>query len=269
MDCPTQCRHAKRWALSEGETTIKDHYAYIRSYGKAILESNHGSIVKVGVTVNLDSKTYFDRFYICFKGLKEGWKLGCRNVIALDGCFRNKPNVGEILTAIGQDRNNNIFPVAWVVVNVKNKDNWSWFLDLLGDDLDMPTGNGLTLISDQHKARTDTSSYGSSKASYPRLFNKIMDKIKRANPKAYQYLLDKDPNTWLRAYFRIGINYEAVENGFSECFNSVLLRVRNKPLITMLESMRVIVLERMNTMRKLLEYMSKHTEEVGSNQRSS
>nr|GFB39003.1 pentatricopeptide repeat-containing protein [Tanacetum cinerariifolium] len=28
--------------------------------------------------------------------------------------------------------------------------NYKW-IDLLGDDLDMPTGNGLTLISDQHK----------------------------------------------------------------------------------------------------------------------
>nr|GEW30955.1 pentatricopeptide repeat-containing protein [Tanacetum cinerariifolium] len=95
-----------------------------------------------------------------------------------------------------------------------------------------------------------------SKASYPGLFNKIMDRIKRANPKAYQYLLDKDPKTWSMAYFRIGINCEAVENDFSECFNSVLLRVRNKPLITMLEAMRMIVLERMNTMRKLLESWS-------------
>ncbi|GKD79971.1 pentatricopeptide repeat-containing protein [Tanacetum coccineum] len=83
-----------------------------------------------------------------------------------------------------------------------------------------------------------------------------MDKVKRANPSAYQYLLDKDPKTWSRAYFHIGTNCEAVENGFSECFNSVLLRVRNKPLITMLEAMRVIVLERMNTMRKLLESWS-------------
>nr|GEY67583.1 hypothetical protein [Tanacetum cinerariifolium] len=103
---PTQCRHAKRRALSKGEATIKDHYAYIRSYGKAILESNHGLTVKVGVTVP-DSKTYFDRtcflsldiaslrlrngssadseyfllppsfdrLYVCFKGLKKAQKV--------------------------------------------------------------------------------------------------------------------------------------------------------------------------------------------------
>ena len=148
---PTQCRNAKRWALNEGETTIGDHYGYIRSYGKALLESNPGSTVKVGVTVNPDDKTYFDRFYVCLKGLKEGWKLGCRKIIALDGCFLKKPSVGEILTAIGRDANNHIFPVAWAIVSVENKENWRWFLDLLGDDLEMPTGNGLTLMSDQHK----------------------------------------------------------------------------------------------------------------------
>nr|GEX79289.1 pentatricopeptide repeat-containing protein [Tanacetum cinerariifolium] len=222
------------------------------------------------------------------KGLKEGWKLGRRTVIALDGCFLKKPNVGEILTAIGRDGNNHIFLVAWAIVNAENKDNWSWFLDLLGDDLDMPTRKGLTLISDPHKGLIQAVKdvmphakhrqcarhiyegfrkqfscvkfrslfWAASKASYPGLFNKIMDKIKRANPKAYQYLLVKDPKTWSKAYFRIGMNCEAVENGFSECFNSVLLRVRNKPLITMLEAMRVIVLERMNTMRKLLESWS-------------
>nr|GEU29593.1 pentatricopeptide repeat-containing protein [Tanacetum cinerariifolium] len=37
------------------------------------------------------------------------------------------------------------------IVTVKNKDNWSWFLSLLGDDLDLPTRDGLTLISDEHK----------------------------------------------------------------------------------------------------------------------
>ncbi|GJV91429.1 pentatricopeptide repeat-containing protein [Tanacetum coccineum] len=282
---PNQCRNAKRWALNEGETTIEDHYGYIRSYAKAILESNPGSTVKVGVTVNPDDKTYFDRFYVCFKGLKDEWKLGCRKIIALYGCFLKRPSVGEILTAIGRDANNHIFPVAWAVVNVENKDNWSWFLDLLGDDLEMPTGQGLTLMSDQHKglikAVKEVMPYAehrqcarhiyegfrklysgvefrllfwvAAKATYPGLFNKIMEKIKRANPNAYDYLLKKEPKTWSRAYFHLGTNCEAVENRFSKCFNSVILSVRSKPLITMLEAIRVIVLERMHIMRNLCD----------------
>ncbi|GJU64039.1 hypothetical protein Tco_1245874 [Tanacetum coccineum] len=153
-----QRRSAKRWALNEGENTMRDHYGYIRSYAKEILlESNDGSTVRVGVTM--------------FK----------------------KPNFGEILVTIRRDGNNHIFPVTWVMVNVENKENWSWFLGLLGEDLDLPTRNGLTLISDQHK------------------------------------------------------------NAFSESLNVVLLRVRNKPPVTMLEAMRVIVMERMNTMRRMLD----------------
>nr|GEV45384.1 putative ribonuclease H-like domain-containing protein [Tanacetum cinerariifolium] len=93
---PNQCRNAKKFALNEGETTTEEHYAMIRSYGKAILDLNDGS------------------------------------------------------TVIGSDGNNHIYPIAWAIVNVKNKDNWSWFLQLLGEDIDMPTENGLTLISYQH-----------------------------------------------------------------------------------------------------------------------
>ncbi|GKB36113.1 hypothetical protein Tco_0881055, partial [Tanacetum coccineum] len=51
--------------------------------------------------------------------------------------------------------------------------------------------------------------------------------------------------------FKLDKGYEAIENGFSECFNSVLVSVRSKPLLTMLEAIRVIVLETMNTMRKI------------------
>ncbi|GJZ35123.1 multidrug resistance-associated protein 5 [Tanacetum coccineum] len=75
----------------------------------------------------------------------------CRKVIALDGCFLKRPNLGKLLSAIGRDVNNQIYLVAWAVVNVENKDNWSWFFELLEEDLGCSRGNGLTLMSDQHK----------------------------------------------------------------------------------------------------------------------
>ncbi|GKF75523.1 multidrug resistance-associated protein 5 [Tanacetum coccineum] len=127
----------------------------LRSYGKAILDSNPGSTVKLGVTVNPDDKTYFDRFYVCFSGLADGWKAGYRKIIALDGCFLKSHNQGEILVAI-RDRNNHIYPVAWAVVYVENKDNWTWFLELLKQDLGSSRGNGLTLMSDQYKGLMET-----------------------------------------------------------------------------------------------------------------
>nr|GEZ00733.1 hypothetical protein [Tanacetum cinerariifolium] len=166
---PNQCVNAKKYALTEYEKTIDEHYSMLRSYRKVILDSNPGSTVKLGLIVNHDEKTYFDR-----------------------------------------DRNNHIYPVAWAIVNVENKNNWTWFLELLEQDLDSNKENGLTLISDQHKGLIEGVKYvmpnaehrqcarhiyenfrkqyhglefrqlfwEASKASYPQLFNKIMDKIK-------------------------------------------------------------------------------------------
>ena len=40
-----------------------------------------------------------------------------------------KGDLGEqILSAIARDANNNIFPVAFAVVEQENKDSWVWFL---------------------------------------------------------------------------------------------------------------------------------------------
>ncbi|GJY51960.1 putative reverse transcriptase domain-containing protein [Tanacetum coccineum] len=43
---------------------------------------------------------------------RTGRKAGCKKIIALDGCFLKRPNQGEILTAIGRDGNNHIYPMA-------------------------------------------------------------------------------------------------------------------------------------------------------------
>ncbi|GJX64302.1 multidrug resistance-associated protein 5 [Tanacetum coccineum] len=217
-----QCTNAKKYALTEYEKSIDEHYSMLRSYGKAILDSNPGSTIKLGVTMNPDGKTYFDRFYVCFAGLADGWKAGCRKIITLDGCFLKSPNQGKILTAIRRDRNNHIYPVSWAVVNVENKDNWTWFLKLLEEDLGCSRGNGLTLIFDQHKGLIEAvkdvmpnaEHRQSSKASYPRFFNKIMDKIKSANPNTHKYLMDKNPKTWSRVFFEVDRGCEATDNGF-------------------------------------------------------
>ena len=44
-------------------------------------------------------------------------------------------------------------------MNVENKDNWTWFIDNLVADLDLGAGNGLVVISDQHKVPQHTLVY--------------------------------------------------------------------------------------------------------------
>ena len=47
-----------------------------------------------------------------------------RKVIGLDDCFLKGEVKGELLTAIGRDANNQVYPIAWVVVDVESKPNW-------------------------------------------------------------------------------------------------------------------------------------------------
>ena len=82
---------------------------------------------------------------------------GCRKVIRIDGCFLKGICKGELLSAVRRDGNNNIYPIAWAVVNVENKNTWKWFLDNLMEDIDEGgNGNGITLMSDGHKVHIYT-----------------------------------------------------------------------------------------------------------------
>lgn len=94
----------------------------------------------------------FQRFYVCFNALKTGFKAGCRRVIGLDGCFFKGACQGELLCAIGRDANNQMYPVAWAVVEQETTENWQWFFGLLIKDLNInDDGAGWVFISDQQK----------------------------------------------------------------------------------------------------------------------
>ncbi|GJU99611.1 putative ribonuclease H-like domain-containing protein [Tanacetum coccineum] len=123
----------------------------IPSPNLAILDTNPGSTCRLDVEETDDDNTYFKRFYVCFRGVKDGWIEGCRKIIGLDGWFLKHTCRGELLTTMGRDANNQMYPIAWAVVKVENKDNCLWFLGLLHDDLNLQHGCGLIVILDSHK----------------------------------------------------------------------------------------------------------------------
>ncbi|KAH1055874.1 hypothetical protein J1N35_033939 [Gossypium stocksii] len=87
--------------------------------------------------VTPESLPHFKRFYVCFGALKRGWKEGCRPTLGLDDCFLKGPFKGELLVVIRKDGNNQMYPIAWAIVEGKCIDSWTWFLSLLTADLGM------------------------------------------------------------------------------------------------------------------------------------
>ena len=146
-----QCQRAKQRALFDYEGGLKEHYARLWEYRNAVIDTNPGSTCVLDDEETSSGIHYFRRFYVCFKGVRDGWFAGCRKVIGLDGCFLKHKCRGELLVAMGRDANNQMYPIAWAVVKVENYDNWQWFLGLVCEDLKLHQGNGVTIISDSHK----------------------------------------------------------------------------------------------------------------------
>ena len=53
--------------------------------------------------------------------------------------------------ALGRDADNAIYPIAWAVVQVENKDNWLWFARKIKIDLGLNEGDGFIMVSDRQK----------------------------------------------------------------------------------------------------------------------
>jgi len=82
-------------------------------------------------------------------------------------------------------------------------------------------------------------------SSYTKVDFKIhMEEMKRISPNAFDYLDKVDPRGWSRAWFNESPKCDLFVNNISECFNSYILKARDKPILTMLEMIRKQLMRR-------------------------
>lgn len=124
----------------------KGQYSRIFDNQLELLRSNPGRTVVVELEPK-QVKPIFQRIYICLDACKKGFMADFRKVIGLDGCFFN----GELLCAVGRDANNQIYPLAWAIIEKENNDSWDWFCSLLFKDVRVLDGEGWVIISNQQK----------------------------------------------------------------------------------------------------------------------
>ena len=146
----SMARRATTLAVEQVDGSFIEQFNRIYDYAHEILRSNPGSTTKVKVEGN-EGERYFSRFYMCLKACKD-CMISCYPFISLDGCFLKYKYGGELLTVVGRDANDQMVPIACAVVEVENKDTWTWFLELLIDDLRGPDiCASYTFMSDQQK----------------------------------------------------------------------------------------------------------------------
>ncbi|XP_020967348.1 uncharacterized protein LOC110266726 [Arachis ipaensis] len=259
-------------------------YARLRDYGNEILKTNPGSTVRIHTNPMPDSNPLFLRIYVCFDACKKGFVGGCRPLIGLDGTFLRGYYGGQLLTAIGQDANNHIFPIAYAIVESENKESWKWFLEILQEDVGDFQVKGFNFMSDMQKGLIPAVQeiypnanhrfyamhiwqnfrkrwsdlelkmclWSCAKSTTTQDFNATMDKLKKINVGAWEYLDKISPKQWSRAHFSEYPKADNYTNNNCEVFNAKVKKMRGKPIITMLEEVRCYVMRIMARNKKAL-----------------
>ncbi|XP_035846418.1 uncharacterized protein LOC118492469 [Helianthus annuus] len=255
---------AKCKASGKLHGSMKEHYSKLGSYLEALKEANPESTFEL-VTVppeyydmQSDAEVFF-RLFICFDALKKG---------------------GMLLVAVGRDANNQMYPVAWAVVEGENNDSWTWFMTELKKCLEvLEEGKGWTLVSDQQKGLLNAVALVWANAEHrncarhiyanwhkkfkgddlkelfwraARSYNipdykmAIAD-MKELDEEATQAFMSQNPKCFCRCYVSTEVKSDIIVNNMAETFNGYILQTRSKHIINMLEDIRVAIMSRLVT----------------------
>jgi len=93
------------------------------------------------------------------------------------------------------------------------------------------------------------------KETYRNAFEREMMEIKAISEETFNYLSEIEPRHWTRAMFKGDSKCDTLVNNILEVFNYVIVVPRSKPVVSMLEDIRVYVMERWQMNReKIAKY---------------
>ncbi|KAL4376571.1 hypothetical protein GQ457_02G033250 [Hibiscus cannabinus] len=253
------CGRARRWALEEISGRVLYEFTRLFDYAYALRQANPTANIELMVERPTPFETpKFRRFYVGFTTLRDGLKKCCRPFLCLDGCFLKGKFNGEILTAVGRDGNYQIYPIAWAIVEVENRETWSWFLRNIIFDLQLGDGDGFTLMTDQQKGLKEEivellprvehrvcarhlyaiwrkenlggdlkkEFWAACKSTTDADFEHHISKIEQLKATAKESLMKTDPKQWSKSCFSTRSDCDATDNNFVEAFNIAIIGAR-------------------------------------------
>ncbi len=142
----SKAQRGKKLALRRIRGDEEEQYAKLPDYGGELRKTNPGSVLMLGL-----DNCIFQRVFICISGAINGFLAGCRPIISIDGCFLKGVYGGQLLSAVGIDSNDCIWPIAYAVVESESRESWGWFLFLLSNALGISETHKWTIMSDRQK----------------------------------------------------------------------------------------------------------------------
>ncbi|KAL0398914.1 UNVERIFIED_CONTAM: hypothetical protein Sradi_2234700 [Sesamum radiatum] len=276
-----QAYRAKRQALKKLEGSPEHQFSKLWDYAEELRKTNPGSTVILGVN-DENGENRFEKFYVCFSAMKQGFLAGCRPILGVDGCHLKGPHGGILLTAVGVDPNNNLYPVAYAVVQRESKDTWEWFLTVLKQDLNIQRDEEFTFMSDKQKGLIQAfisvfpnsahrfcvrhlhnnfktagfrglayknALWKAARASTPGEFKLRMEELRQLDQTAFDWFNDKRASEWSKSHFTEIPKCDILLNNCCESFNANIMDARDKPILTMLEWIREYLMRRLQENR--------------------
>ncbi|XP_049410410.1 uncharacterized protein LOC125873542 [Solanum stenotomum] len=123
--------------------TPEHGYAVLDGYRHMLMTINEGS----KTSLKLDDNGRFKYFFASYGAWIRGF-VHMRKVLAVDGTFLRGRYDGVLLSAVAQDTENHVFPVAFCVVDKECNAAYEYFFEKLLDIV--PDTSELCIISDRH-----------------------------------------------------------------------------------------------------------------------
>ncbi|KAE8698953.1 hypothetical protein F3Y22_tig00110597pilonHSYRG01152 [Hibiscus syriacus] len=251
---------AKNLVTSRLARNCKEEFAQLWDYTDELKAKKLRSTIKMAVNrVSDNSPPYFKRFYICFNAMKRCWKEGCRPILGVDGCFLKGPFKGILLSVVGRDVNDQMYPIAWVVVEGKN----NLFLvlgieisvnDVLPqEDIEIVLDKCLRIGLEVKRTKAYQFSFWQIvKSSTEIKGQKNKDALSKIDGTVATEMFSKKEKMWTKAFQKLHAKSDIVDNDLCEAFNSSIVESRYKSIITMLEEIRVKIMTRIVEKRRFL-----------------
>ncbi|AAF26087.1 putative transcription factor interactor and regulator CCHC(Zn) family [Arabidopsis thaliana] len=266
-----QAWRGKEIAREQLQGSYKDGYKQLPLFCEKIMETNPGSLA----TFTTKEDSSFHRVFVSFHASVHGFLEACRPLVFLDSMQLKSKYQGTLLAATSVDGDDEVFPLAFAVVDAETDDNWEWFLLQLRSLLSTPCY--ITFVADRQKNLQESipkvfeksfhayclryltdelikdlkgpfsheikrlivdDFYSAAYAPRADSFERHVENIKGLSPEAYDWIVQKSqPDHWANAYFR-GARYNHMTSHSGEPFFSWASDANDLPITQMVDVIR-------------------------------
>ncbi|XP_038892626.1 uncharacterized protein LOC120081651 [Benincasa hispida] len=254
---------ARETAFALAKGTLEESYVVLHAYCEALKIENPRTVFEI----ELEESKYFKYVFMVLGASLRGFK-SCRPVIIIDGTHLKGKYKGTIIVGVAIDGNNQLYPLAYAIVDSENDRALKWFMTNLKAAIgECPN---LVFISDRGQSIANVidivflNSYHELctfhlKRNVENYFkDKVVRKLFHDAYRAYResefkrhwvqivnykngslatYLEDASIQWWARCY-QFGNRYDNMTSNISKCFNAITKEVRVLPATSLLEYIR-------------------------------